>query len=138
MTKLPSIKRRWMMAAAIAMIATVLLSSQGLALKEVSAQTAPAVFRVDAQGRITKNGVVYPIHGGSWFGLQGRHEPSNDSVNPSGAPMEQYMGNVFWASSSRTYVQDVNEFKAMGINVVRIPLVQDYFATSVYAILRKA
>ena len=37
--------------------------------------------------------------------------------------MEQYIGNVFWQPSSRTYVQDVNEFKAMGINVVRIPLV---------------
>src|SRR5262245_46664013 len=94
-----SIKRRWRMATAIAMITAILLSSLGIALKGVSAQTSPAVFRVDAQGRITKNGVVYPIHGGSWFGLQGRHEPSNDSVNPSGAPMEQYMGNVFWAPS---------------------------------------
>jgi endoglucanase len=121
-TKLRSIKRRWMMATAIATIATVLLSSLGIALKGVSAQTSPAVFRVDAQGRITKDSVVFPIHGGSWFGLQGRHEPSNDSVNPSGAPMEQYMGNVFWAPTSRTYVQDVNEFKAMGINVVRLPL----------------
>jgi len=37
--------------------------------------------------------------------------------------MEQYMGNVFWNSSSRTYAGDVAEFKAMGINVVRIPLV---------------
>jgi endoglucanase len=87
--------------------------------------TPPAVpvWRVDANGNITKDGVVFHIHGGSWFGLEGRHEPSNDSTNPSGAPMEQYMGNVFWAPSGRTYMQDVNEFKAMGINVVRIPLV---------------
>ncbi len=119
---LRSIKRRWMIVAAIAMIASVLLSSLGIPVNLVSAQTSPAVFRVDAQGRITKDGVVFPIRGGSWFGLQGRHEPSNDSVNPSGAPMEQYMGNVFWAPTSRTYVQDVNEFKAMGINVVRLPL----------------
>ena len=35
---------------------------------------------------------------GSWFGLEGRHEPSNDPTNPSGAPMEQYIGNTFWAN----------------------------------------
>jgi endoglucanase len=79
-------------------------------------------FRVDAQGRITKNGVVYPIHGGSWFGLQGRYEPASDSVNPRGAPMEQYIGNVFWAPSGRTITQDLNEMKALGINVIRLPL----------------
>ncbi len=73
-------------------------------------------------GNITANGVAIRIKGGSWFGLQGRHEPSNDATNPSGAPLEQYMGNVFWAPSGRTYMQDVNEFKAMGINVVRIPV----------------
>src|ERR1051325_4962733 len=33
------------------------------------------------------------------------------------------MGNVFWAPSNRTYDQDIAEFKAMGINVVRLPLV---------------
>jgi endoglucanase len=80
------------------------------------------VFRVDANGNITANGTAFRIKGGSWFGLQGRHEPSTDSVNPGGAPLEQYMGNVFWNPTTRTYVQDVNEFKAMGINVVRIPV----------------
>src|SRR5512147_810839 len=121
MTKLRSIKRRWMVMTAIAMIATILLSSLGITLTGVSAQAAPVVFRVDANGNITANGVAIRIKGGSWFGLQGRHEPSNDATNPSGAPLEQYMGNVFWQPSSRTYVQDVNEFKAMGINVVRLP-----------------
>jgi hypothetical protein len=80
------------------------------------------VFRVNANGDITANGTAMRVKGGSWFGLQGRHEPSNDSTNPSGAPLEQYMGNVFWASSSRTYAGDAAEFKAMGINVVRVPV----------------
>ncbi|HTP08698.1 MAG TPA: cellulase family glycosylhydrolase, partial [Anaerolineae bacterium] len=80
-------------------------------------------FRVDAQGNITLNGAIFHVHGGSWFGLQGRYEPASDSANPRGAPMEQYMGNVFWAPSGRTYDQDIAEFKAMGINVVRLPLV---------------
>jgi hypothetical protein len=37
--------------------------------------------------------------------------------------MEQFMGNVFWAPSSRTYAQDATEFAQLGINVVRLPLV---------------
>ena len=80
------------------------------------------MFRVDSAGNITANGTAIRIKGGSWFGLEGRYELSTDPTNPSGAPMEQYMGNVFWAPSGRTYVQDINEFKAMGINTVRIPI----------------
>jgi hypothetical protein len=92
-------------------------------MSPVQAAGTPVVFRVDSSGNITANGTAIRIKGGSWFGLQGRHEPSNDATNPSGAPMEQYMGNVFWAPTGRTYDQDVAEFKAMGINVVRLPLV---------------
>jgi hypothetical protein len=103
-------------------LASILLSSLALPVSPASA-AAPIVFRVDANGNLTANGVAFRVKGGSWFGLQGRHEPSNDATNPSGAPMEQYMGNVFWNSSNRTYAGDVAEFKAMGINVVRIPLV---------------
>lgn len=84
---------------------------------------AANVWRVDTSGNITLNGTAFRVKGGSWFGLEGRHEPSNDATNPSGAPMEMYMGNVFWAESGRTYDQDISEFKAMGINVVRLPLV---------------
>lgn len=101
---------------------SILLSSLSFPVSPAAA-AAPAVFRVDAQGNITKNGIVYPIRGASWFGLEGRHEPSNDPTNPSGAPMEMYIGNVFWAPSNRTIEQDVAEFKAMGINVIRLPLV---------------
>jgi len=89
--------------------------------------TAGAVFRVNAQGRITKNGQLFPVHCGSWFGLEGRHEPSNDPTNPSGAPMELYMGNTFWANggagTGRTIQQTMSEITAAGINVVRFPVV---------------
>jgi endoglucanase len=123
--KLRSVKHHWMRATRIATLMAMLLSIFGMPVpvSMASVLAAPAVFRVDAQGNITKDGVIFHVHGGSWFGLQGRHEPSNDQTNPSGAPMEQYMGNVFWQPSSRTYEQDVAEFKAMGINVVRIPVV---------------
>jgi aryl-phospho-beta-D-glucosidase BglC (GH1 family) len=88
----------------------------------ICANATAQPWRVDAQGNITNNGTIFRVKGGSWFGLEGRHEPSNDTTNPSGAPMEQYMGNVFWAVSGRTYDQDISEFKSMGINVVRLPV----------------
>src|ERR1051326_374244 len=104
----------------LVLIGSIVLSMQGLSVRP--AHAAPVVFRVDANGNLTANGVAFRVKGGSWFGLQGRHEPSTDSVNPSGAPLEQYMGNVFWNPSSRTYAGDAAEFKAMGINVVRVPV----------------
>jgi endoglucanase len=86
-----------------------------------------AVFRVNPQGRITKNGTVFPVRCGSWFGLEGRHEPSDDPVNPSGAAMEQYIGNTSWVNggqgSGRTIAQTMTEIANMGINVIRLPLV---------------
>ncbi len=86
-----------------------------------------AVFRVDPNGRITKNGQVFPVRCGSWFGLEGRHEPSDDPTNPSGAPMEQYIGNTFWANggagTGRTIQQTMTEISGMGINVIRLPVV---------------
>src|SRR5512144_129893 len=117
-----NVRRRWTIVAAVAVIASVLLSSLGIPAHPAAAAGTPIVFRVDSKGNLTANGVAFRVKGGSWFGLQGRHEPSNDQTNPSGAPMEQYMGNVFWAPSSRTYTGDVAEFKAMGINVVRVPV----------------
>jgi endoglucanase len=107
-----------------ALAITILIAVLALVIAMVPAKAAgtPTVFRVDASGNITANGTAIRIKGGSWFGLQGRHEPSTDQTNPSGAPLEQYMGNVFWASSSRTYAGDAAEFKAMGINVVRVPV----------------
>ncbi|HEU5135915.1 MAG TPA: Ig-like domain-containing protein [Steroidobacteraceae bacterium] len=88
---------------------------------------AGAVFRVNPAGRITKNGTVFPVRCGSWFGLEGRHEPSDDPVNPSGAAMEQYIGNTSWVNggqgSGRTIAQTMSEIAGMGINVIRLPLV---------------
>src|SRR3990172_7570179 len=92
-TRHSSRKVRWMTIGTIAMIAAVLLSSLGIPVSLTSAQAAQPVWRVDAQGNITKDNVIFRVHGGSWFGLEGRHEPSGDPDNPSGAPMEQYMGN---------------------------------------------
>ena len=97
----------------------IVLGAIVLLVSPIFAQT----WRVDDQGNITLNGQPFKVKGGSWFGLEGRHEPSNDPNNPSGAPMEQYMGNVWWAPSSRTYQQDAQEFAQMGLNTVRIPLV---------------
>jgi hypothetical protein len=83
-------------------------------------------FRVNAEGNITKDGVVVPAHCGNWFGLEGRHEPSNDSTNPSGAPMELYIGNMWWvnggAGSGRTIQQGLSELKAKGITMLRVPI----------------
>jgi len=88
--------------------------------------TAPAQFRVNAQGRITRNGQLFPVRCGSWFGLEGRHEPSNADVNKSGAPMELYMGNTFWANNNagtnRTIQQTMTEITNAGINMVRFPV----------------
>ena len=81
------------------------------------------VWRVDNQGNLTLNGNVFRVRGGSWTGLEGRYELLNDLDNPGGAPMEMYMGNVYWSESGRTYDQDIAEFKAMGFNLVRLPIV---------------
>lgn len=85
------------------------------------------VFRVNAQGRITKDGTLFPVHCGSWFGLEGRQEAPSDPTNPGGAPMELYMGNTFWANNNqgtgRTLQQDMSEMVAKGVNMVRLPVV---------------
>lgn len=85
-----------------------------------------AVFRVNEQGQITKDGDVFPVQCGSWFGLEGRHEPSTDPINPSGAAMELYVGNTSWVNggqgSGRTIQQTMDEIKTLGINVIRFPI----------------
>jgi aryl-phospho-beta-D-glucosidase BglC (GH1 family) len=83
-------------------------------------------FRVDATGNITKNGIVLPVQCGNWFGLEGQHEPPSSVNNPGGAPMELYVGNMWWANSGqgtgRTIQQTMDEIKAEGINVIRLPI----------------
>jgi aryl-phospho-beta-D-glucosidase BglC (GH1 family) len=100
----------------------------------VTVTTGGQRFRVDPTGRITKNGQIFPVRCGSWFGLEGRHEPSNDPGNPSGAPMEQYIGNTFWANggqgTGRTIQQTMTEISQMGINVIRLPLVPQTLSTN--------
>ena len=56
-----------------ALIGSVVLSVLAVPVRPASAQTQP-VWRVDAQGNITKDGVIFRVKGGSWFGLEGRHD----------------------------------------------------------------
>jgi len=83
-------------------------------------------FRVDETGNITKNGEIMPVQCGSWFGLEGRHEPEDDPDNPGGAPMELFVGNMWWANdgqgTGRTIQQTMDEITDLGINVVRLPI----------------
>ncbi|MBN2036843.1 MAG: cellulase family glycosylhydrolase [Chitinispirillaceae bacterium] len=83
---------------------------------------AANVWEVDSSGTITLNGSAFRVKGGSWFGLEGRSELSTDEINPRGAPMEMYIGNVHWASSGRTLARDATEIRNMGFNCVRIPI----------------
>lgn len=91
-----------------------------------NSSSSDGLFRVNSQGNITKNGAEIPMNCGSWFGLEGRHEPSNDEDNPGGAPMELFVGNMWWANNSsgtgRTISQTMSEITAMGVNVVRLPI----------------
>jgi endoglucanase len=102
---------------------TVILIAVILTLIICTATQAANVWAVDAKGNITLNGSIFRVKGGSWFGLEGRAEQSTDEKNPRGAPMELYMGNVFWASTSRTIAGDAKEIKQMGFNCIRMPVV---------------
>ncbi|MEN8907387.1 MAG: cellulase family glycosylhydrolase, partial [Clostridiales bacterium] len=95
-----------------------------IAFSMISIFAAPGTpeWVVDENGNLTVDGEIFHVKGGSWFGLEGRHEPSDDPDNPSGAPMELFMGNVFWNSSDRTHDSDIAEFIDMGFNLVRIPI----------------
>lgn len=105
------------------MMKKVLLVAVIMVLIICTTLSAANVWRVDNSGNITLNDKYFRVKGGSWFGLEGRYEISNDANNPRGAPMEMYMGNVFWATSNRTYASDANEIKNLGFNVIRLPLV---------------
>ena len=81
---------------------------------------------MNSDGQITKDGTLLPARCGNWFGLEGRHEPSDDATNPSGAPMELYVGNMWWTNggkgSGRTVSQGLKELKAQGITMLRLPI----------------
>lgn len=63
-----------------------------------------------------------PVHCGNWFGLEGQYEPKDAEHNPGGAPMELYVGNMWWAPTGRTIQQTMTEIKAKGVNVIRLPI----------------
>ena len=101
-------------------------SSSSSSSSSTSSGGGAGVFSVNAAGKITKDGSEIDINCGNWFGLEGRHEPSRDITNPSGAPMELYVGNTFWANGSagtgRTQQQTMTEITGMGMNVIRLPI----------------
>ena len=88
--------------------------------------TGDGLFRVDDTGNITKAGEIMPMNCVSWFGLEGQFEPKDAANNAGGAPMELYVGNMWWANSSegtgRTIEQTMQEIVAQGINVIRVPI----------------
>lgn len=100
----------------------VALIAVTLSLTLCTASQAANVWAVDSKGHITLNGSIFRVKGGSWFGLEGRSELASDEKNPNGAPMEMYMGNVFWNESSRTLASDAAEIKKLGFNCIRMPV----------------
>lgn len=109
-------------------VSSSVISSSAVSSSSVSSSpTATAgVFRINSQGNLTKDGELLPANCGNWFGLEGRHEPANDSNNPSGAPMEMYAGNMWWVNNSqgtgRTLEQTMLELKAQGLTMLRLPI----------------
>ena len=83
-------------------------------------------FRIDELGNLTKSGEVLPMNCVNWFGLEGQHEPKDAANNADGAPMELYMGNMWWANESqgtgRTVEQTMEEIVAQGVKVIRLPI----------------
>lgn len=92
-------------------------SSQGSASSSPIFTTGTTgAFRVNSQGQILKNGRVQPIRCGNWFGLEGQHEEDG------GAPMELYIGNMWWDNTGRTIASDMSEIKGLGFNTIRLPI----------------
>ncbi|MBN2529662.1 MAG: glycoside hydrolase family 5 protein [Deltaproteobacteria bacterium] len=79
-------------------------------------------YRVDADGNITDRGSLFNVRCGNWFGLEGQHEPPDAATNPGGAPMELYVGNMWWNESGRTIQKTMTEIKELGINMIRFPI----------------
>lgn len=83
-------------------------------------------FRIDESGNVTKAGEILPMNCVSWFGLEGQHEPKDAANNADGAPMELYMGNMWWANESegtgRTIESTMEEIVAKGVKVIRLPI----------------
>jgi hypothetical protein len=89
---------------------------------DTDTDTDDGTFRVNDDGKITKNGEELPAHCGAWFGLEGRHEPETDPDNPGGAPMELFIGNMWWNESGRTIDQTMEEITAEGFTMIRLPI----------------
>lgn len=82
----------------------------------------PGRFRTSDQGEITVDGQPFKARCGNWFGLEGQHEPKDAEANPNGAPLELYIGNMWWVDSGRTIETTMKEIKDLGINMIRLPI----------------
>lgn len=92
-------------------------SSQGSASSSpVYTSGTSGYFRVNPEGRVMKNGQAQPIRCGNWFGLEGQHEEDGR------APMELYIGNMWWDGTNRTLPRDMQEIKGLGFNTIRLPI----------------
>ncbi|HEY7771845.1 MAG TPA: cellulase family glycosylhydrolase [Marinagarivorans sp.] len=78
------------------------------------------IFRVK-DGVVMKNGQPLDVRCGNWFGLEGQHEPQ-DAEHPGAAPLELYIGNMWWKETGRNMSLTMQEIKRMGINTVRLPI----------------
>ncbi|MBN1699904.1 MAG: hypothetical protein JW881_20505 [Spirochaetales bacterium] len=85
----------------------------------IFARTGP-VWRVDDIGNLTVDGEIFRVKGGSWTGLEGRPDFIDEVI--STAPMELYIGNMWWVETGSTYEQDIAEFKDMGFSLSRLTI----------------
>ena len=82
----------------------------------------PGIYRTGDEGEITIDGQPFKARCGNWFGLEGQHEPRDAEANANGAPLELYIGNMWWVDSGRTIETTMDEIKTLGINLVRLPI----------------
>ena len=98
---------------------------------EEPTESVSGIYRIDENGYITENGSTFEPNCVSWFGLEGQHEPSDAEYNAGGAPMELYVGNMWWVQdgdewpangTGRTIEQTIEEAMAEGVNLIRLPI----------------
>ncbi len=109
----------------VSSVASSVASSETSSVASSAASSVPGTagrWRVNETGKITRDGTIFPVQCGAWFGLEGQHEPKDAENNANGAPLEMYVGNMWWADTGRTIQQTMTEIKNVGINVIRVPI----------------
>ena len=88
----------------------------------VADDPTPGKYRTSPEGELTIDGQPFKARCGNWFGLEGQHEPKDAEANANGAPLELYIGNMWWVDSGRTIETTMDEIKGLGINLIRLPI----------------